>query len=235
MLILAVLAALVLDGVVGQVDVTVFEVFNVIFEAGGSDVSLLVEVAPVMDAINDLSESEHSNVELSHRTLVPESSSDEKRIVNVLLNNPTLLGSRRLEKVANLIEAVKDNDAIATVGVLARFTYPYLELVILVLALFDHTLYFLSQFLKLRIFIHFAARFNVVGKRHKMEWILWSLLRSLVAILKVKSHGCEQIRFVRQKSVPFNFRVDLLTCQLVNDARLLPLRPKKANIIKGCR
>ena len=82
--------AVLLDGVVCQVDVSVAEVVDIVLEAGCSNVAFFVDVASEVDAVDDLSEGEHANVELPHGTLVPEATSEQQGRAYVFLNDPAL-------------------------------------------------------------------------------------------------------------------------------------------------
>ena len=113
--VLAILAAILLHSVVGEVDIAVTQVLNIIFEAGGPDVALLVKVATVVHAFDNLCQGEHSDVELPHGAVVPEATANEQRTVYILLYDPLLVLFGLLEKFLDLLDAGKDHDAVAAV------------------------------------------------------------------------------------------------------------------------
>lgn len=113
-LVLAVLFVAVLDGIVGQVHVPVFQVAEVKLVAARSDVTLLEEIASELSSLDDLRHSIHADVEFSERRVVPMRTAQQQRIVNVPLNDP-LLVCLLLEKMVNVLFLFKDSDAAASI------------------------------------------------------------------------------------------------------------------------
>lgn len=54
LLVFAVFTAILLDGIICEMDVSVTEVFDIVFETGCSDVSFFIEVTTIVNAIDDL-------------------------------------------------------------------------------------------------------------------------------------------------------------------------------------
>ena len=77
-------------------NVAVRQVLDIVLKTRSTYVAFLIEVTAIMDAVYDLREGEHANVELSHGRIVPETTAYQQRIVNVLLYDPRLVASRLL-------------------------------------------------------------------------------------------------------------------------------------------
>jgi hypothetical protein len=109
------------------VHISILKVINVKLARAGSQVPLLEEVPSELSSsmwtINDVSDTEHSEVELP--------SVDEKRVSYVFLNNELshwiqeILSSRSLNKISYLIDLAENLDSTTAVRIFARLHNPY--------------------------------------------------------------------------------------------------------------
>jgi hypothetical protein len=91
-----------------------------------SHVTFLIEVATEMNAVNDLSQCENSDVKLPHWCVVPVVTSDKERVLNVLLDNPFLTRPVLLQKLGNLIEIGDNHNSLASICILSWLANPNL-------------------------------------------------------------------------------------------------------------
>lgn len=115
---LAVVVELFLDGVVGQVDVAVVDVFDVELSAAGAQVALLVPVTLEV-SVNSAHHRKDSDVELP--ALV------QKRLLNVFLNyvTPTVAAQVHvLDQALNLVQVLHNCNAAPAVCVFSGLNDP---------------------------------------------------------------------------------------------------------------
>ena len=67
----AIILGPVLDGVIGEVDISVLQVWVIVSIAASPNIPFFVKVTTIMNPVYNLSEPKNSDIELTHRRIVP--------------------------------------------------------------------------------------------------------------------------------------------------------------------
>ena len=122
-LILSVVAVSVLNGIVRQVNIPVLEICQLKCIRRCPNVPLLEEISSEMDPIHYLCQPKHPYIKLAHRCIGPELASNQKRIDDVLLDDP-LVAAVALQELHQLLDVPEYSDTSASVAILSWLTNP---------------------------------------------------------------------------------------------------------------
>jgi len=106
------------------VNLAVGEVVIVECIAACSNIALLVEVPSKVVPFHNLGQAKDPDVKLAHRRVHPVWSSEEQRLVDILLDNPVLVRLARLQELLNCVEIGQHDYTFTSVCVLSWFADP---------------------------------------------------------------------------------------------------------------
>ena len=86
--------------------------------------ALFVKVTPEMYSVNYLRQGKYPDVKFPLWRIIPMWAAYQQRIVNILLDDPFLVGPRILKHFLYLHEVLEHDDAFPTICVFTRLAYP---------------------------------------------------------------------------------------------------------------
>jgi len=104
----------VLNSIVGEMHVSIFKVEQIELIAARPYVAFFEEVSTEMHAVDNLSDSKHPDIKLSHWRVVPVRSTNQNRVMNVSLHDPLFIWLL-LKELCDGLNFLEDSDSSASI------------------------------------------------------------------------------------------------------------------------